>query len=953
MQLEELKKCSSTAKITKELQRLPIGLNAVYNRIFENIDIKFQAQVINSLKWLAFSNEVLTIEELSEIFIIDLESDVAFDEAERHFDSSDICKHFSGLIVIQQNTTPHNKDRKEVRLVHISVKEYLTSNTIGGTSSVFSFTDMDAHMCIARSCLAYLTYLIAVAEKDTRIKEVYPLKSYAAKYWMFHLEKMPFTSWPVKVIPSVVLALTDHSQILLLTLLGQEARTENFSKHMLKRPFCYTAYGGFCQLTEFLFSPDLNLNKYITQEDLDLGLQHAAYRDHLHIVRFFFKKGAKVNAHSRRWNSAVHAAVSGGSVNVLKFFLNSAANINSEPALFTCIPKQDTRCLELLLDHGMNVNLHDEEFGTALHKAIADGNSNSIELLLEKGADMNALGKTLGTPLQAACAAKNIVPDQRLSHIKKMLDCGANPNICGGGYATALQAASCYSGLRFAQDINLAKKIVQLLIEHGADMNTQGGEWGSALHAAAASAHSEAVEVMKLLLEKGTKVNQQGNSNQGTALQVACNLGTIEAVHFLLDQGADVNAEGGRFGTSLQAAAARSVISHPQSKVQILKLLIHKGANINQQGREFGTALQAVCRSPNVDLIRLLLEYGADVNVEAGRYGTALIAACGNRWTEPEHVSLLLDRGANINAQVEKHGTALIAACQRNPEFGQQGIMEVVQLLLDRGADINAQGGKYGTALSAACFWGNSKLIQLLLSHGADIHLRDCAAWHAATCCVAIRYGDTSVLELLLDHGMDVNHAHAEYGNALHAMITAKDVGGNWRKGVGVLFKHHINPTITSEQSGSALHIACAIKHENEHAAFEKWCFSCKNIDGSSAKTKHLLEQYPNINVNVRGGMFGSALQAAAYSGQALSVRLLLDRKARVNARGGKYRSALNGAIISGYCNIVKILLEAGATPDCHLQEQPDENWLQTVLEEDGRGAVERYRKFWEVESIA
>ncbi|KAM0466846.1 hypothetical protein ACHAPV_000355 [Trichoderma viride] len=522
-----------------------------------------------------------------------------------------------------------------------------------------------------------------------------------------------------------------------------------------------------------------------------------------------------------------------------------------------------------------------------------------------------------------------------------MLDCGADPNICGGGYATALQAASCYSGLRFDQDINLAKKIVQLLIEHGADVNTQGGEWGSALHAAAASAHSEAVEVMKLLLEKGTKVNQQGNSNQGTALQVACNLGTIEAVHFLLNQGADVNAEGGRFGTSLQAAAARSVISHPQSKVQILKLLIHKGANINQQGREFGTALQAVCRSPNVDLIRLLLEYGADVNVEAGRYGTALIAACGNRWTEPEHLSLLLDRGANINAQVEKHGTALIAACQRNPDCGQQGIMEVVQLLLDRGADINAQGGKYGTALSAACFWGNSKLIQLLLSHGADIHLRDCAAWHAATCCVAIRYGDTSVLELLLDHGMDVNHAHAEYGNALHAMITAKDVGGNWRKGVGVLFKYHINPTITSEQSGSALHIACAIKHENEHAAFEKWCFSCKNIDGSSAKTKHLLEQYPNINVNVRGGMFGSALQAAAYSGQALSVRLLLDKKARVNARGGKYRSALNGAIISGYCNIVKILLKAGATPDCHLQEQPDEKWLQTVLEEDGRGAVE------------
>lgn len=114
-------------------------------------------------------------------------------------------------------------------------------------------------------------------------------------------------------------------------------------------------------------------------------------------------------------------------------------------------------------------------------------------------------------------------------------------------------------------------------------------------------------------------------------------------------------------------------------------------------------------------------------------------------------------------------------------------------------------------------------------------------------------------------------------------------------------------------------------------------CFSC-NSSG--------------YHVNAQGGIYGSALEAASSSGQVLSVRLLLERKADVNASGGKYRSALNGAIISGNWDIVKILLEAGARPDCRLQEQSDEGWLQGVLEEDGRGAVERYRKFWEVESV-
>ncbi|PTB47828.1 hypothetical protein M431DRAFT_514179 [Trichoderma harzianum CBS 226.95] len=130
-----------------------------------------------------------------------------------------------------------------------------------------------------------------------------------------------------------------------------------------------------------------------------------------------------------------------------------------------------------------------------------------------------------------------------------------------------------------------------------------------------------------------------------------------------------------------------------------------------------------------------------------------------------------------------------------------------------------------------------------------------------------------------------------------------------------------------NDRLGSALHIACTIRqHEVVHADFDLWCFDCENINPSSGKTAYLLGQCPNINVNAQGGTFGTALQAAAYSGQTLSVRLLLDRRARLNVRDGKYHSALNGAIISGHWNIVKILLAAGATPDCHLQEQPNED---------------------------
>ncbi|PNP46422.1 hypothetical protein THARTR1_10744 [Trichoderma harzianum] len=656
-----------------------------------------------------------------------------------------------------------------------------------------------------------------------------------------------------------------------------------------------------------------------------------------------------MNAHCGKWDSAVHAAVNGGHMNVVEFLVSRGANVNSQSPLFVHIPERDTHLLGYLLNQGMNLDMQDEQHGTALHKAITIENSTHFELLLERGADINALSEKLGTPLQAACVTiERYTPgklwsdDGILHNIEKLLDSGADPNIRGGKYATALQAACSTSYYM----IESATKVVRLLIEHGADVNVQGGRWGSALHAAAASKYfGEKVEMMKLLLDNGAKIDQRGNDGE-TPLHVACREGTLEAVRFLVDRGADVNAESGRFGTPILAAAAR------EDSMPFLTLLMDKGATMNYEGGEYGSALQAHCWSSfdNIETLRFLLNHCANVNAKGGKYGTALIAICAHTFDGSlgkECVRLLLDHGADVNVQSDEYGTALIAACGRRKED-----TTTVQWLLECGADVNAQGGQHGTALSAACSGGHSQVVELLLNNGAHLHLQDCAAWYSAIRGITTYEDDAAVLELLLNHGMDISHEHAEYGTALHVMMmmTAEPLHQGWRAGINVLLKHHINPDIMNEQLGSALHIACATKHEDVNIEFKMLYPGFWHMNELSSKAEFLLEQWPNVNVNAQGGSFGTALQAAAYSGQTLTIRMLLDRKANVDAHAGKYHSALNGAIIGGRWNIVKILLAAGATPDCHLQEHPDEGWLQTVLEEDGRGAVERYRKFWEVE---
>jgi len=207
------------------------------------------------------------------------------------------------------------------------------------------------------------------------------------------------------------------------------------------------------------------------------------------------------------------------------------------------------------------------------------------------------------------------------------------------------------------------------------------------------------VESVRVVLKYGADVNAQGGS-YGTALQAASVKGHDQIVQRLLENGADVNAQGGHYGTALQAA---SVKGHDQ----IVHQLLENGANVNAQGGSFGTALQAASSRGHDQVAHQLLKNGADVNAQGGHYSTALQAASYGGYDQIVH--WLLENGANVSAQGGFFGTALQAA-------SAGGHDRFVHRLLENGADINAQGGHYGTALLAASIRGHYQIVQRLKS---------------------------------------------------------------------------------------------------------------------------------------------------------------------------------------------------------------------------------------------
>lgn len=120
--------------------------------------------------------------------------------------------------------------------------------------------------------------------------------------------------------------------------------------------------------------------------------------------------------------------------------------------------------------------------------------------------------------------------------IEELLKRGVNIDVEDENGWTALHSAA-KSGVA---------KVIRLLIEKGANVNTGGKVWfrRTPLHVAAASDHEERLTVTAglLLLENGAEVDAKDTRGE-TALIIAAERGRREMVRQLLEKGADIEAK--------------------------------------------------------------------------------------------------------------------------------------------------------------------------------------------------------------------------------------------------------------------------------------------------------------------------------------------------------------------------------------------------------------------------
>lgn len=237
-----------------------------------------------------------------------------------------------------------------------------------------------------------------------------------------------------------------------------------------------------------------------------------------------------------------------------------------------------------------------------------------------------------------------------LGRVQALLDEGANPNTKRKG---KLRSA------RWSCAIN--------------DWTDQQFEYGaSTLLLAARGGH---VEIARLLLDRGAKVDGRENVHGLTALMEAAGRGHEEIVALLIDRGARVDLATRNYmlcsGSTALAYAAGAGFAG------ITRRLLDAGADPNRRDKYGGTPLLHAAENGHTEIVDLLLKRGGDPNLTGENRVTALIraASMGHR----EIVAHLLDAGADPNAVCDSKRGAL--------DFAEwKGYREIASLLREAGA---------------------------------------------------------------------------------------------------------------------------------------------------------------------------------------------------------------------------------------------------------------------------
>ncbi|KAF5582266.1 ankyrin 1 [Fusarium pseudocircinatum] len=403
------------------------------------------------------------------------------------------------------------------------------------------------------------------------------------------------------------------------------------------------------------------------------------------------RKDAQMASMGAQDASPLHAAISGGHINVVQTLLSRGADINLEvddcgcpTPLLAAIKRGDLCTVRLLLDSGTKIS------SQSLQEACRSGDLLVVEALVEQ------LFKDGEGPFEIIDETLDSLTMEKFTNYRAL---GLLLDYVPPTPKRFLFV--CSSG---------SVPLVRRMVQQGMSVDGSDEEEDSPLQVACYYLN---FEVVRLLLQRGASVRSR-SSQPGDPITLA-----LWACALPLQQQLEQR------GTRHQKYHTESVdYRTTQRCTNIVRILLEFGATADGGTHELESPLQLASFIGNFELSKLLITHGASVDRITGSFKTPLFSALqGNN---SDIISLIMEKGVDVNYVHPIHGSALHLAYQYNDE-------SLVLQLLQHGASPALKDANGVTALTSALESAASRggcgafqnILRLICQHSATLDITD------------------------------------------------------------------------------------------------------------------------------------------------------------------------------------------------------------------------------------